>query len=82
MIIDQCWLDQISINSDRLQEVDIGYLYIMLFTEVEVSMGFIILSNELQRLINAIETVPRYKTSFYYETLLPSNMCIPLTKKV
>ena len=35
-----------------------------LYTEVKVSMGFIIPSDEVARLINAIETVPRYITDF------------------
>ena len=41
------------------------YIYMYrLYTEVKVSMGFIIPSDEVARLINAIETVPRYITDF------------------
>ena len=38
-----------------------------LYTEVKVSMGFITPSDEVARLINAIETVPRYITDLYHE---------------
>ena len=37
-----------------------------LYTEVKISMGFIILSDEVARLINAIETVLRFVTYFYH----------------
>ena len=44
-----------------------------LYTEVKVSMGFIIPSDEVARLINAIETVPRYITDLYHEMVSHSN---------
>ena len=44
-----------------------------LYTEVKVSMGFIIPSDEVARLINVIETVPRCLIGFYHETSLLSN---------
>ena len=37
-----------------------------LYTEEKVSMGFIIPSDEVARLINPIETVPRCLAGFYY----------------
>ena len=36
-------------------------------------MGFIIPSDEVARLINAIETVPRYITDLYHEMVSHSN---------
>ena len=44
-----------------------------LYTEVKVSMGFIIPSDEVARLINAIETVLRYITDLYHEMVSHSN---------
>ena len=44
-------------------------------TEVKVFIGFIIPSDVVARLINAIETVPRCLTGFYHDTL-PSNVCV------
>ena len=38
-----------------------------LYTEVKVSIGFIILSDEVARLINAMKTVPRYLTGLYHD---------------
>ena len=38
-----------------------------LYTEVKVSMGFIIPSDEVARLINAMETVLRYITGLYHD---------------
>ena len=38
-----------------------------LYTKVKVSMGFIIPSDEVVRLINAMETVPRYITGLYHD---------------
>ena len=37
-----------------------------LYTEEKVSIGFIILSNKVARLINAIETIPRCLAGFYH----------------
>ena len=44
-------------------------------TRVKVFMGFIIPSDAVAKLINAIETVPRCLTGFYHDTL-PSNVCV------
>ena len=49
-----------------------NYMY-RLYTKVKVSMGFIIPSDEVARLINAIETVPRYITDLYHEMVSHSN---------
>ena len=47
-----------------------------LYTKVKVSMGVIIPSNEVARLINAIETVPRFITYFYHAYWLGSYLRI------
>ena len=51
-----------------------------LYNEVKVSMEFIILSDEVARLINAIETVPRFIMYFYHPywryVLLGSYLCL------
>ena len=54
--------------------VGCSFMY-RLNTEVKVFMGFIIPSDAVARLINAIETVPRCLTGFYHDTL-PSNVCV------
>ena len=38
-----------------------------LYTEVKVSMGFMIPSDEVARLINAMKTVLRYLTDLYHD---------------
>ena len=45
--------------------INIVYKY-RLYTKEKVSMGFIIPSNDVARLINPIETVPRCLTVFYH----------------
>ncbi len=48
-----------------------------LYAEVKVSMAIIIPSDVVTRLINSIATSPRCLTSFYHETMLPSNkLCL------
>ena len=42
------------------------YLY-RLYTKVKVSLGFIIPSDEVTRLINAMKTIPRYLTGLYHD---------------